>query len=775
MPRHRRRDQAFDDALDAVSDLLKIAAAVADAVSVPALKPVVAILSEVIQRVKDTRTNSETEAAFFEKTKTLGEVIRKNVDEANAAPEGAARVLKEQINALLSALGKIQETADGLKGGEGFRGWCKAFCFVKRNEAILANMTSQLATAQAMFILDVHLAVQNAVGRVEQTVADAEERRTIDAIPYVSAGYLSVKEIKSGFMLGTRTEIFGDLKSWSGPGYPAVDPRRLFLLTGGAGLGKSAIAHQLCVRLAGQWHLNLGASFFFSRGTIESAHALFSTIARQLAISQRPLRSRITDATKTFLDNGRDQQMRGTFEELLLRPLAGQPGCTIFNQTTFIVIDGLDECKDRDLIPDLLRCLLELVRGIPWLRVFLATRPERHILPILTSQDATDVVYHRRLDDTLARTESKVDVDFYLRQTLQGLHPYGDFVRAHPAALDHLIARADGLFIYARVAVKHLEIYDTRPEEQFALLLSSSGAGLSALDELYLQVLRSAFPQRDLAASPAMHRRLHDFLTFMSLRRAKLPPATTALLLTLTEDDVRWMASCLRAVLLVDEHGDLAPLHATFTEFLVDSRRCIDLLYHVDPPKGHALLAAKCSQALTYDTVTTALNSTLVPLQSYRLYVSSNWHGHLGDAEYSAELKNTLQATIQMQPVLTRLYDAPVDVEINRIALFLGDSEEATALCREHLNFRFYCEVWWMKMAGNYSSRRPPSVAITQLKSRWGFYIGRHHLKDTFCVRTEDISRYTAVLQDLLDKIRDSGTEQLWYNLVLGDRDWEPW
>ncbi|GJE93933.1 hypothetical protein PsYK624_100980 [Phanerochaete sordida] len=676
MSRSQRRKQALDDALDVVLDLLKMTAIVADVVSVPALKPVVAILSELIQRVKDTRTNTENEGMFIEKTKMLGEVIRKNVEEANAANEGASSVLQEQIEMLSSALKKIEETSEGLKGGGGFRGGFKRVFYVKRNQATLDKMNKQLATAQGMFNTKVQLAIQNAVYRVEEMAKSAEAQKFISDVPHTDAGYLSVKETKSGFMEGTRNETFEKLKSWADPEHPAKIKKPVFLLTAGAGLGKSAVAHQLCVRLAGEWGLNLGASFFFSRGAVDSAHAFFSTIAHQLALTQPFIEPFIADAARTFLAGGKEQPVRRTFEQLLVNPLAGHTGCAVFNKTTFIVVDGMDECKDRELVPELVRCLLELPGRLPWLRVFLATRPEPHILPVLISQYAAAIVYHRRLDDPQAMNESKDGVKLYLRQTIPKIHPYGDFVRAHPDQLSRLVNRADGLFIYARIVIGYLETMDTRPEEQFALLLSSSGAGLSPLDELYLQILRSAFPPTALGDSLAMCKRLKDFLAFIALRHMSLPPAAISLLLLLTDDDVLWMAGRLRAVLLVDKSGCLVPLHATFTEFLVDSRRCIDLLYHVDPPKGHAILVCKCLATLNHDTVTLYLRSRTqshsrnhLPahdsgtMLSWWQYITDR-DNHFKAADSNAEIEQELRAIAQVQPIMRRLYAGVVSTEI---------------------------------------------------------------------------------------------------------------
>ncbi|GJE93944.1 hypothetical protein PsYK624_101090 [Phanerochaete sordida] len=794
MSRPRSLKRTADVALDAASDVLKIAQIVAGAVSVPGLGPVAATLSEVIKRVKDVRTNSEAEYAFFEKIAELDEVVTKMVNDARKPPDGGTFVLHERLDRLWRALCKVHETAGELQGGPKRGGSIQRLLHVERNKGTLEKMNKQLADAVTLFSIGTQGAIENAVRRVENMAVNAEERKIIDDIPHADAGYLSVKEIKSGFMQGTRTETFMTLQAWAGRGYPENSPKPLLLLTAAAGLGKSALAHQLCIRLSDptQLGLNLGASFFFSRGGIDSAHALFSTIARQLALTQPRIRPIILDAARSFLDGGKEQQVRRTFEELLLKPLMKQPNGAVFNETTLVVIDGLDECKDRGLVPELLRCLLDLVRGVPWLRVFLATRPEPHILPVLTSESAAQIVHHRRLDDPQTIDESRQSVGIYLRQTIPEIHPYGDFVRAHPDMLDRLVQRANGLFIYARITVNYLDTIDTRPEEQFALLLSSSGDGLSPLDELYLQVLRAAFPPKNLQGSSARHTRLHNFLTFIALHLEPLPPAAISLLLTLTDDDVLWMAGRLRAVLLIDARGHLVSLHATFDEFLVDIKRCIDPLYHVDPSWGHALLACKCLSASNYDTVTLYLRSqTYSSADGHSSFNSStmwSWHSyiidwdrHLHNARSSDELQRHVWGLPQIQHIMARLYAPYMAAEVNTIHKFVLDPKEAAAICREHFNSRFYCELWWRKMAGDYTASRAASVTLAELESKWEHY--KANIKSgtkegiaeySFSIQAEDVTRYTAILQGFVDTIRDSGTGELWYNLEIGRREWKP-
>jgi hypothetical protein len=348
--------------------------------------------------------------------------------------------------------------------------------------------------------------------------------------------------------------------------------------------------------------------------------------------------------------------MKHAFKELLREPLAG--ASIVTQKPVVIVIDGLDECKERELVPDLLQYLLELVRALPWVRVFVASRPEPHILSVLTSADTSPIVYHRSLEDTLV--EWGDDVRYYLEETVSKIPPYGAFVRNNPDFLERLIKRAGGVFIFARLAVRFLDTYRGRPnpQEQFELLLSSGGAGLSPLDALYLQILLLAFPPKDISPSSSGHARLRSFLTIIALQKRPLTPEAMALFeLELPKDDIVWMTDRLRSALLIDNQGCVVPLHATFGEFLLDLERCINPLYQINRSKGHVQLASACIAAFTVEKVTGYLKANDdAPQKRYLDYARLEWDSHLEEAEFDDGLKQQLMCLIGAQmPVNTRI------------------------------------------------------------------------------------------------------------------------
>ena len=269
------------------------------------------------------------------------------------------------------------------------------------------------------------------------------------------------------------------------------------------------------------------------------------------------------------------------------------------------------------------------------------------------------MVYRRSLDDTLDAWED--DVKRYLRETIPKIPPYAQFIREHPEDLEHLVERAGGVFVYARIAINFLDTYRDHPEEQFGLLLSSLGAGVEPLDALYLQVLRSAFPPNYLRTSPPHRERLHAFLTSLILLNGSHSPDVIASFCHgIDKDDVISMVDRLRSVLLVSTGGEVRPIHATLGEFLLDEARCTDPLYHVDRLKEHAQIASACFAAFSVKTMTDCLavdpTQTLTSaIWQHVHYASAYWAIHLQAAGFSEELLKRLHTfNTEQMPVYRR-------------------------------------------------------------------------------------------------------------------------
>ncbi|GJE87857.1 AAA-16 domain-containing protein [Phanerochaete sordida] len=674
-----RGGEMLDTALDFASPVLDVLETGLDLVPVPGLGLIPKALSVIVDSVKVARANQESRNAFENKVKSLGALIESVTARAKtfansyggdeeqtmrAMDEIAhSRELQEAIAVLTRLIRELKMRVGSLQERRGVRGFVKEVFQGSRNEGILQDMQSELASAIEAFQLKSQLAIDRGIQEIKYLLQGAEQEKAIDKLAWADAGFRAVDHLKSGFMDGTRTNLFSDLTSWSA-GRLARNPlERFYFLSGGAGLGKSAIAHRLCKHLSDGKISGtlLGASFFFVRGGRDNGSALllFSTIARQLA-SHRAFQVQIAAACRKYTQQGDRQQIQYAFEELLLKPLTAASKSLKPDTRVVLVLDGLDECQESDLMTESLKYLFTLVRALPWLYVFAASRPEPHIMLVITSRDAAGIVHHQDLGDASA---SWGDVALYLQNTVPKIGTYAQFLRADPRPLRDLIQRAGGVFIFARIAVNVLDTYSDYPEEGFRLALSARGEELSPLDSLYLQILRAAFPRTQLQNAPRLHAHLRALLTLVALAQRPLPPGTLAALghdlcqgaavqtrlaravpvpLGMAPRDVGAMLGRLRAALAVDAAGHVAPLHATFAEFLLDAARCSDALYHVERGAGHAGLAAVCLGALALENATDVLAACREERGEgvlYGRYVSTCFYAHLSRAAPTEELE----------------------------------------------------------------------------------------------------------------------------------------
>ncbi|GJE92344.1 AAA-16 domain-containing protein [Phanerochaete sordida] len=686
-----RGGQVVDSVLDASGPVLDVLETALELVPVPGLGLIPKALSVIVEDVKTARANDEARKAFLDKTALLGAALRKADDDARirigqcgrGQDEGKKAMdkivqsgeLEKGVKVLHQTIDELKERAADLKRKPGVRGLVKGVLRSSRDAAILSEMEGKLSTAIEAFQVQSQLAINKGIHEIQTLLMQAEERAILAQLAYADAGYRGVDALKSGFMDGTRTDLVEDLRSWSEGRFPPDDPKQIFLLTGYAGTGKSAVAHRLCRHLAGgEFTLEsctslLGASFFFVRGTGNTASALFlvPTVARQLAECHPALRACVVAAARTYTPQGHLQQVRYAFEGLL-KSFAADMHFERPNTRIFLVLDGLDECTEQNLLSEALEHLFSLVRDLPWLYIFAASRPEPNIIHTFASPEAAALVHRHELADP---SESSGDVALYLRDTIPRIPGYAALVERTPSLLSRLIERAAGLFIFARITVNFLDTQRDNAEEALEAVASWQGQSLSSLDALYLQIMRSAFPPDQLRVLPRQHARLLSLLTIVIHGRHAMFPGAIALLgenmcqtflqngaldrsslkaaTTFSEADVIAIVSRLRSVLLVNSNG-VQPFHDTFAQFISHRDSCPDVLYYVDYHEGHAALASACLSAFT-------LNAAVEMILGYRrrdhavwdyvFYVIHFLPTHIGEATYTQKLQDHLETFIQ--------------------------------------------------------------------------------------------------------------------------------
>jgi hypothetical protein len=247
---------------------------------------------------------------------------------------------------------------------------------------------------------------------------------------------------------GTREKVLGEISAWS----RATTTYPVCWLEGPAGSGKSTIAHTIAKQCDDDHRLAF--SFFFSRGKQDRSDTakFVPTFAYQLAqafdVVQPVLRRTLIDHPSTLHLRLRDQ-----IEKLITRPALAIPRPI---QPMVVVIDGLDESSDKDLLCDLIRLLVDTTDDIPF-RFLFTSRPERHIRQTFESPSTRRKAYFLSLRDFRAHS----DVRNYLQLHLSEIRDRNDHLMRDvphpwpsPRTLDVLVHQSDGLFIYVSTLVK---------------------------------------------------------------------------------------------------------------------------------------------------------------------------------------------------------------------------------------------------------------------------------------------------------------------------------
>ncbi|KAJ7242436.1 hypothetical protein C8J57DRAFT_1477423 [Mycena rebaudengoi] len=282
---------------------------------------------------------------------------------------------------------------------------------------------------------------------------------------------------------GTRDSILQDLLQWTDP---CPKNGTVAWLSGCAGIGKSAIGREFAAHCE---HLNYPlATFFFKRGHSRRGkwNHVLPTLAYQLSKHHAAFRASIEEsiATDTLLCT---RSMMHQYSRLIDKPLRQVEPTSEF--CPVIIVDGLDECDDDIEQTRLLNFLLgSIVDGLHF-HLLICSRPEQHLASRFQSFEQR----HRTL---YAGFQVLVDHDAirqYLEEEFRRLQTeyQGRSVKfkVSEMALDVLVERASGTFIYATTVIRLFSQNKyTLPDQLLQSVLGEVGK-LSALDALYTEIL----------------------------------------------------------------------------------------------------------------------------------------------------------------------------------------------------------------------------------------------------------------------------------------------
>ncbi|KAJ6524353.1 hypothetical protein B0H19DRAFT_915174, partial [Mycena capillaripes] len=255
----------------------------------------------------------------------------------------------------------------------------------------------------------------------------------------------------------TRTEMLENLWNWSSDENPN---NQVPWLHGPAGAGKSAVAQSFCKLLEAEGRL--GAGFFFKRGHLSrgNGNKLFPMITYQLALlaDQKEEHKDLHTLKQAILQKVQhnpsilDRSLLTQLEKMVVEPCQQ----CIPGRLLVIVIDGLDECKGKDIQQEILRSIRSVVQqGALTLRFFIASRPEPHIDEEFSSLDWA------RSHSSLNIHPAFNDVRKYLRDEFIRIHQghcetMNTVSRPWPSTTDieHLVQKSSGYFVYAFTVIK---------------------------------------------------------------------------------------------------------------------------------------------------------------------------------------------------------------------------------------------------------------------------------------------------------------------------------
>ncbi|KAJ3526580.1 hypothetical protein NMY22_g10108 [Coprinellus aureogranulatus] len=317
---------------------------------------------------------------------------------------------------------------------------------------------------------------------------------------------------------GTRKDVIRDILAWAEnsdvpssqresdspsdrSGVPTPSPKKSILwLCGPVGCGKSAIAQTVAEEL--ERRHRLAGSFFFFRGSDDRSKfsRFIVTLATQIALAIPEAEPVIKRAMKLVGVHGVSvvtQLKRLIFDPFLNLRASGtssnhpSPETPIF----LIVIDGFDECDDREDVADLITHAVEFFDRHPDvpLRFLFSSRIEEHIRERIESEQV------RTLD--LSDYSAEEDIRYMARHTFSLAMKRSRVIRSYGAAwpgedgIASLVGKAGGSFIFIRTPLDFIlgnnrsAIDDGRtPMDRWNEALEMNGS----LDSLYHEVLLRA-------------------------------------------------------------------------------------------------------------------------------------------------------------------------------------------------------------------------------------------------------------------------------------------
>ncbi|KAG9095501.1 hypothetical protein FS749_010340 [Ceratobasidium sp. UAMH 11750] len=384
-------------------------------------------------------------------------------------------------------------------------------------------------------------------------------------------------------IVDTRVTIINELVRWAQT--PDNGPR-LAWAHGLAGLGKSAIATSVCIRLDAQGVLV--SSFFCKRDNPElrDPRRVLTSVAYGLASRWGAYREAVAGMIRDDLGLS-SKHIQPLYDALVTKPLQVIAKAERPTGTLAVVIDALDECGDTDTRRQLLTCLRDISKLIPSLKIIATSRPDADIREFFGDSNSS---WFSRYD--LLEFNASDDIRLFVQDRLSGLAHLGGWPED---AIEQISVRSGGLFIWARTACKFiLDGLDRR--ERLAQILA--GTQMMGIDALYTTAIEASIP--DAGGDNMRHMLKYLGAIIATASRTPLSATNLAALLRghISLDVLTRVLAGLSSVLYVDQNLDNAIriYHPSFMDFITTESRskhlCVDLEYQ------NMILAESCFRVM---------------------------------------------------------------------------------------------------------------------------------------------------------------------------------
>ncbi|QRV77759.1 hypothetical protein RhiJN_05774 [Ceratobasidium sp. AG-Ba] len=418
---------------------------------------------------------------------------------------------------------------------------------------------------------------------IAQTLDSSEKHAHRERLKELGPAPLSAYNPSRCCLDGTRLGVINSLTSWvSGKSTEA----RLAWVHGLAGLGKSSIMTSVCKLLDDQGLL--ACSFFCKRDSSElrDPRQVLMTVISELAQRWDAYGVAVSKAIGENLGL-QSKHIQPLYDLLVAKPWKAIAEEDRPSETLAVVIDALDESVDAAARRQLLVCLRDMSKMMPFIRVIVASRPDDDIRSFFVG---TDTSWYSEFN--LLQYDAGQDIHRFVQQSLSSLSSVKDWP---PDAIDRVAERAGGLFIWARTACAYI-LSGLDKLKRFKLL--TDGKHMLAIDQLYGTILT----EDDTIGDEESAEELRSYLGMIivsSTRRAVSVEVLGALMgARASRTAIQGAVNRLSSVLYIDDTfgGVIRVSHPSFMDYLIDQTRSKD--WYVDLAEHNTTFASACLQTM---------------------------------------------------------------------------------------------------------------------------------------------------------------------------------